>query len=201
MGPDSAAQAAFARDGYLALGPLLAGEELARLDAAFDGLVDRAAQSARFPSREALLAVVQCWVDPWRHDPAFAALRAHEAIVGAARALLGVATPRLVRQQLVVKAPRATFTIPWHQDRPTLPIGDGPAVVLWLALDDVDEGAGALRYVPGSHRDSGLEAAPVTLETARGEALAHHPDVWHASAPNRGPTWRRAVIHVWEPAP
>src|SRR5581483_9191587 len=77
---------------------------------------------------------------------------------------------------------------------------------------------GCLAYIPGTHRDGerrptafttgerdpdGHEALPLLDARARegervlalaraGEALAHHPLVWHGSAPNRSATHRRA---------
>lgn len=42
--------------------------------------------------------------------------------------------------------------VPWHQDGHYWPIRPLATCTVWVALDDVSVGNGALRYLPGSHR-------------------------------------------------
>lgn len=51
--------------------------------------------------------------------------------------------------------------VPWHQDGEYWPIRPLATCSLWIALDEIDEENGALRYVPGSHT---------------GEVFSHHTD-------------------------
>ncbi|MGD9535886.1 MAG: phytanoyl-CoA dioxygenase family protein [Alphaproteobacteria bacterium] len=42
--------------------------------------------------------------------------------------------------------------VPWHQDGEYWPIRPPATVTMWIALDRVDRGNGAMQWVPGSHR-------------------------------------------------
>ncbi|MDG2284650.1 MAG: phytanoyl-CoA dioxygenase family protein, partial [Alphaproteobacteria bacterium] len=42
--------------------------------------------------------------------------------------------------------------VPWHQDGPFWPVAPLASCTVWIALDRVDEGNGAMRMIPGSHR-------------------------------------------------
>jgi phytanoyl-CoA hydroxylase len=50
------------------------------------------------------------------------------------------------------KTPGDSTVTPAHQDGYYFMLEPQEALTMWLALDDVDEGNGCLRYVPGSHR-------------------------------------------------
>ncbi len=145
---------------------------------------------------------------------------AHAAgVVDVARSLLG---NHLLLWDSSVPLKRAgsgdRFT--WHQDATYWGLEPPDrAVTVWVALSDVPSGAGALRYVPGSHRggprahrqnpepgvmlrrgqrvDDVDEDGAVTVELEAGEAVAHHPLVLHASAPNRSPYDRLGVACVY----
>ncbi len=47
--------------------------------------------------------------------------------------------------------------IPWHQDGIYWPLKPMASVTLWIALDEVREGNGCMRVVPGSHRQGFLK--------------------------------------------
>ena len=62
---------------------------------------------------------------------------------------------------LFLKPPGDGKEVPWHQDGQYWPIRPLATCSLWIALDEVNEENGAMRYVPGSHQ---------------GELYAHHTD-------------------------
>ena len=135
-----------------------------------------------------------------------------------------------VRSIFFDKTPDANWLVPWHQDlsiavkeRVDVP-GYGPwstkegvthvqppvhilksMVTLRLHLDDCDESNGALRVIPGSHRQGRLDAASiaearklrdeVTCRVQAGDALLMRPLILHASSQAESPTHRR-VIHL-----
>ncbi|MCF3650433.1 phytanoyl-CoA dioxygenase family protein [Synoicihabitans lomoniglobus] len=51
-----------------------------------------------------------------------------------------------------IKEPRSTSTVGWHQDAYYWPMAPHNSVTVWVAFDDVDEGNGGMKIIPGSHR-------------------------------------------------
>lgn len=140
------------------------------------------------------------------------------------------AAPRPVRAILFDKTRAANWLVPWHQDVTIAVLsrrevaGFGPwsvkggiphvqppvtllaqMIAVRLHLDDSDASNGALRVIPGSHRDGRLgpeqiahlraATAEVVCEAAAGDALLMRPLLLHASgksASNR----RRRVLHI-----
>lgn len=190
--------------GFAVVGRLVAREDLPELRAA---------------AERALVGVASSdygWIrhDPWRVEPALErALRA-PAVAALARAL---GAPRLFQDHVISKPPGAEAEVAWHQDHAYWPLASPRGATLWVALDDVDEDNGCLRYLPGTHllgerraadftrgaaqpaRDDlpPLDAAAraheaVAVPLAAGEAVVHDPLVWHMSPPNRSDRPRRA---------
>lgn len=129
--------------------------------------------------------------------------------------------------ELICKFPQADSepaepgVIGWHQDDHSFRHWAGEICTVWLALVDVDEQMGPVRYVPGSHRWGRQEAAgfffetdldeqrakigtPVGREWAEAPAVldagavsAHHRLTLHASGPNSRDTPRLGLaIHL-----
>lgn len=134
-----------------------------------------------------------------------------------------------VRAIFFDKTPEANWRVPWHQDltiavaeRKTIP-GFGPwslkegihhvqppleilegMLTLRLHLDDCHAANGALKVLPGSHRngigsiageDACIQSEAVTCEVLKGGALLMRPLLWHASSPASVPSHRR-VLHI-----
>ncbi|WP_425398990.1 phytanoyl-CoA dioxygenase family protein [Aeoliella sp.] len=94
---------------------------------------------------------------------------------------------------------------PPHQDNHYFQLSPPQVVTMWLALDDIDEENGALRYVPGSHRmgrrphqttkvvgfsqgitnygpDDHAEEQLVCMQA--GDLVVHHGETIHRAEPN-----------------
>jgi len=212
-------RAALADRGFAALGPVLEGDDVARLRAA----ADRLAASAH-PGPYGRIVH-----DPWRRDPVFADLLAARA----APAACAIAGPLVLFQDtLIVKPPGSTAAINWHQDYSYWPLDRPAGLTVWIAFDDADLDNGCLRYLAGTHREGerrpadfaegasmparpdlppldadARAAAAIALPVAAGAALAHDPLVWHMSPANPSPRPRRAwsISFVapgarWDPA-
>lgn len=150
------------------------------------------------------------------HDPIAAELGTDLGLTGLAAGLLG-AEPRLFGFTYVVKPPRSSVVVLWHQDghpwRERL--GIEHALTLWVALDPATPDSGGLRVIPGSQR-TGLhplhtrvdvanvfgwasdpdlvdEAAAIDVELEPGDVSVHHPALFHASGPNRTGRRRAAL--------
>lgn len=153
--------------------------------------------------------------DARRRSPALAAIIPAAAEV--ARACLGAAEVVLFQDHVIAKPPGTAGAVEWHQDYVYWPLDAPSGVTMWLACDDADDDSGCLRYLPGTHRlgerraadfvagagqsgnaaleplDAAARAAEaVAVPVAAGDALIHHPLVWHMSPANRSSRQRRA---------
>lgn len=126
-----------------------------------------------------------------------------------ARELLGDEDVRILWDSVFCKPPAAEGTRPtaWHQDWVHVPLDRRGMMTIWIALYDVGEPEGCLRFVPGSHRvgplgrpdmngpdydldhllrpsDFDLIGAPVSAPLKAGEATAHDGLLVHGAWPN-----------------
>ena len=136
--------------------------------------------------------------------------RAVEQLIGA--------TPLLLSDQIFMKPPRFGSTKPYHQDNAYfLCFPDDHVITAWIALDDVDEANGCLRYIDGSHRGPILphEAVPgepfnkvppedlidlskeSLAEVKKGGVVFHHSKALHTSHRNESDRWRRGYATHW----
>lgn len=148
-----------------------------------------------------------------QYDAYFGRLLASERFVGLAELLLGgpVINKNMQWFNKPAGAGRAT---PPHQDGYYLMLEPNEAVTMWLALDDVGEDNGCMRYVSGSHLgglryhertetlgfsqgipDYGAEdRSREQAVTARpGDLLVHHSLMIHRADANRSDRKRRAL--------
>ena len=128
------------------------------------------------------------------------------------------AEPYLVVDQIFMKPPRFGSAKPYHQDNAYFRCHpDDEVITAWIALDDVDESNGCLRYIDGSHRFPILDHHEVSGEghhlepvlagvDMRRESLApvrkggvvfHHSKTLHTSHRNTSDRWRRAYATHW----
>lgn len=131
--------------------------------------------------------------------------------------LIGV-QPLFFSDQIFFKPPRHGSIKHYHQDNAyfhLVPADHG--ITGWVAMDDVNEANGCLRYIDGSHLGTILDAKPVpgaehdlmpdpTLIDLSKELLApvrkggvvfHHSKVLHGSAANTSDRWRRGYATHW----
>ena len=125
------------------------------------------------------------------------------AIVDAVESVLG---PNIVcwATHLFNKQPGDTRSVPWHQDAVFWHLTPRQTCTVWLAIDDADDENSALRFIPGSHKEGGLEwealdgqdvldkqvpnaeqfGEPVTNTLKAGQFSVHHDLLLHGSQPN-----------------
>jgi hypothetical protein len=124
----------------------------------------------------------------------------------------------------IYKPPGCSSETPWHQDEAVYCLSGKrkprSLVYFWVALDEVDEACGSIRFLPGSHRhpllphgwrngDPGSslvvegpieEDEAVTVSLRSGDATVHHPRTMHGSGPNVSDRCRKAwVLGVGRP--
>ncbi|WP_039019921.1 phytanoyl-CoA dioxygenase family protein [Halocynthiibacter namhaensis] len=139
--------------------------------------------------------------------PLLAELAKTPAILDAVESILG--DNLLVWSvELFIKEAHTEKTVSWHQDITYWGMGEtNDEVTAWVALSDVTEQAGCMRFIPGSHKNGivdhedtqdennllsrGQQIAGIREEDAQmgalkpGEMSLHHGRCFHASGPNR----------------
>lgn len=155
-------------------------------------------------------------------DDAVFELISHPAIGEWAAGIVGAKWIQAWAVQLLVKPPGrgGKGLVGWHQDKHYWPYWDGEAFTAWVALSDVTEDSGPVRYVVGSHRWGFLEGSdffgtddaeqkaklqlPDGVEWREGAAVMkpgqvvfHHRLTLHGSGPNLSNLPRRSfAIHL-----
>ena len=166
-----------------------------------DDLETAEAELAEDPERLALLRSY-----PDRLLPSFDKLIRHPALIEAASSVLG---PDLMvwSAGLFIKEANSPKIVSWHQDLTYWGLDTAEETTCWVALSDVSKASGAMKFVPGSHRESlvdhidtfdennlltrGQEIAvevdekdAVIVELKPGQASMHHGHLFHGSGPN-----------------
>ena len=131
----------------------------------------------------------------------------HPRILDAVEAILG---PDLLvwGATFFIKEPHSESYVSWHQDLRYWGLDSDAEVSAWVALSEVTEANGCMRFLPGSHKGEllphndtfaetnvltrGQEAAvqidpadTVLVPLAPGQASLHHGKLLHASGPNK----------------
>tara|TARA_B100001123_G_scaffold341349_1_gene387042 strand:- start:30 stop:794 length:765 start_codon:yes stop_codon:yes gene_type:complete len=126
--------------------------------------------------------------------------------------------PVLLSDQILMKPPRFGSAKPYHQDNAYFLLDPADAAVTaWIALDDVDEQNGCLRYIDGSHHEGLLPHHPIPGEehnkvpppdlidlskeslapVGAGGVVLHHTVTLHTSHRNESDRWRRGYATHW----
>ncbi len=210
--------AAFRQQGFVVVPDLLSDDELERFGKQVDaGVARRKAHDTRAVAEKSRYeqSFQQC-MNLWEDCPGVRPLSFHQRIGEAAARLLGVERLRLWHDQALYKEPGGRETDP-HQDQPYWPIHETDTITAWLPFDGSSLEAGAMGYIPGSHRfgvrkfvnifgDEPYDLAagpesrgvePVFVEVPRGAVAFHHGLTFHLAKPNRSPRMRRVHTVIY----
>ncbi len=211
----------YQRDGVIVLRQWLSPEELA--DARTQVARYQAEQLARLPPGDYTLEPDGRTVrNLWRleqHDAWFRDFALQPRFLEALRPLL-TGEPVLVGVETFNKPALVGSAVPPHQDNAYFCQTPPDVLTLWIALDAATEANGAVEYLPGSHHElrahrasgvkgnsMGLAEPPRAGESGAflgiinpGDALVHHCQTIHFSAPNRSPEPRLSLICVYRAA-
>ena len=135
--------------------------------------------------------------------------------------LIGV-EPVLVTDQIFMKPPHFGSAKPYHQDNYYFKCDPADHVITaWIAMDNVDESNGCLRYIEGSHKgpvlphetpdpDEPYNLVPppelidfskeALAEVNKGGVVFHHCKTLHTSHRNESDRWRRGYATHWASA-
>jgi ectoine hydroxylase-related dioxygenase (phytanoyl-CoA dioxygenase family) len=154
---------------------------------------------------------------PFTKHAAFRAFALDPRLTGLVSQLMGQA-PLLATDQIFMKPPRFGSAKPYHQDNFYFRLSPpDQALTAWIALDDVDEQNGCLRYIAGSHKGEvlphtaipgepyNLVPDPALIDLSRetlapvckGGVVFHHSKVLHTSHRNESARWRRGYATHW----
>lgn len=161
--------------------------------------------------------------DAWWADSVIASIVTSPVIGRIAAELLGVEEVYLWHDQLLWKpgTSEAFGNVGWHQDKGYWSSASGEEMITaWVALDDITEDMGPMRFVSGSNHwdllpqgsffDGNLEAQRERIESSgsgswneaaalmsAGQASFHHCKTFHGSGPNTtGRSRRSLAIHL-----
>lgn len=213
------AREAFERDGYLALPGFLSSAEIAEVDAALTALIaDVVPQLPReqifYEERSDPTSLKQIQ-QLFAHSPFFEGLFLGSRFERVAQVVLNGPVEGK-NMQYFNKPPRIGKPTPPHQDGYYFMLDPCEAVTMWLALEEVDEENGCVRYVRGSHRlgmrhhgrtqtlgfsqgitDYGSEedmANEIAFPARAGDLLIHHAMTVHRADGNASATRTRRAL-------
>jgi phytanoyl-CoA hydroxylase len=210
------------RDGFVIVRQLLSVDEFTELRSELDryvrDVVPTLSDAEAFfedKSRPETLKQIQ----HMQHDPFFGKYVRHPKWGALAETLVGEPVA-CEGPEWFNKPPGTKHVTPPHQDNYYFCLSPPNVVTIWMALDEVDDENGCLRYVRGSHlrpirphaRTNVLgfshgitdygdadRAAEVRIHLAPGDIVAHHGNTVHRADANRSPKRnRRAFAMVFK---
>lgn len=202
VGADEAQWKSWKEDGYVVLENAIAGEDLSRLQKAFDEGLE--ATKPVWLENVAAGHQSSAYVDipnPFEQDEAFLNITDHSSTVGILRDFLG--EDMLARGMTARAVPQSPISyVGWHPDmhRSSFPLH----IKVQIYVNDVGVDRGAFAYVPGSQKaDAGpyprvkrLDAMPGVkpLPGKAGTAVIFNCYGWHTSLINRTVVPRKSLI-------
>jgi ectoine hydroxylase-related dioxygenase (phytanoyl-CoA dioxygenase family) len=212
----------YEQDGVALIRGLFTSSQLADIRAELDRYVrdDLAAKPADARTLEADGKTVR---NLWRleqHDPALVPMVARPEIVALASRLVQ-SDPLLCGVETFNKPARIGSGVPHHQDNAYFCQTPPDMLTIWIAMDPVTLENGPVYYVRGSHKlgmlptkpsgvkgnSIGLAEPPATPLSAQfcgllepGDALIHHCETIHHSAPNTSDHSRLGLLLVYRGA-
>jgi hypothetical protein len=131
-----------------------------------------------------------------RELPPFRAWALDAPLVGLTRqALPGASCVTVYVDQIVGHLPESTDLLAVNREAPYVPVMGKQVVRLWVPLDKVTAGSGAVRYLTGSHRGPGSGSDWLVAECDLGDVVLHHPRIVHGAV-ERG-DHRRVVASAY----
>ncbi|MEM7032384.1 MAG: phytanoyl-CoA dioxygenase family protein [Chloroflexota bacterium] len=155
---------------------------------------------------------------PFLKDDVFQALALDSRLTTLLCSFLDGRKPLLARDQILMKPPQFGSAKPYHQDNFYFRMQPADQVITaWIAMDDVDERNGCLRYISGSHQGGLVPHEPIPGEpfnlvpppdqidlhkeavapVGKGGVVFHHGQILHTSHRNESERWRRGYATHW----
>lgn len=201
----------FRCDGFVVVHDLFSPGEMRRFATAVDRAIDdREDQLPPMGERDEYDRMFSQHYNLWESSEEVRALTFEPRLARIASELLRAPALRVYCDQSFYKEPGSSGT-GLHQDYALLSIAESNTLNVWIPLEGCTRGAGALGYLPGSHKYGGvthldllrgmdplakvrhLVDRPVFLELPAGSVAFHHVLTYHLSEPNRSSGVRKAL--------
>lgn len=216
----------YRQNGYMLVDSLLNSQEIAKIKAVIDELIQDAERTGQYDS---LLEFEKEPVDgrriprrifnPYEQHEAFRTLAASDKILSYVRSLLG---PDIALQhsKLNMKPRKVGAVVEWHQDYTYFPHSNDSLVGVLIYLDDACEENGCLQVLSGQHHRTFNHALPdgsfagmitemitedlhgpvISLPACAGSAIFLHPFTPHRSSTNNSDSPRSTLIFEYRAA-
>ncbi len=192
----------FNSEGFLAYGPILSLIEVNQLLTHYvDMFIRETVQNIREQAEGETNDFVHQIMNTHLINKAIGKLVHHPRIVDLVEPLIGP-NIQVFGDQALYKPPLHGGEVPWHQDNAYWQCDPSNLVTCWIALGDVTEDSGAMRFIPGTHtrgimgHKPGFQGTkrlkevdadvsdPVTVELPAGGCSLHHCLTLHNTKPN-----------------
>jgi len=159
--------------------------------------------------------------DHWVANPEFLAFARDTPVPAIVARLLGSEHVWLYEDSVLVKEPGTADRTAFHQDLAYFHVDGDQVCTVWIPLDRVDPGNGAVRYVRGSHHDRTAfrpnlfvtsqalpdtegddvgdhsdDPALIDFATEPGDVVVHHARTIHGAFANASPDRRRRALSI-----
>lgn len=213
LGSDRVAD--FRRDGFVRLPGLCSAGEVAAYRAVIaDATARLNAEQRAMTERDAFGKAFLQTQQLRLRDDAVSRFVTARRFAKVAADLMGVDGVRIYHDQSLFKEPGGVNPTPWHQDLYYWPFDDVNACGLWVALVDVTDDMGGMRFATGSHTHGFLGNHAISDESQEtyqrwiaahgaevvrtapmkaGDASFHYGWTVHAAGPNRSDRMREAM--------
>ena len=214
-------KANFDRDGYVAIPQFLDSAELKNISESMVNFIQH--QVPRMPAKYVFYednqdpSTLKQLQDIHVYDPSFESLLNGSKFEEIASILL---EDKVLGKNLEYfnKPPRIGKPTPAHQDAYYFMLNPPKAITMWMALEEVDEENGCVRYIPGSHltgmrphgrtntlgfsqgiTDFGDEdfAKEIPVRAKPGDLLIHHAMTIHRADGNKSDRSRKALGFIY----
>ncbi len=203
--PDAAQKARWENEGYLVFENAIQGEDLKRLQTAFDYWADagKAEWLDRVEAGEAAATFYDI-PNPFEKDPVFIDIVDYPSYYGALM--------EFTDDELILLAPQVRTVAPWPVSytgwHPDVAQSNPLHIKVQIYVNDVPSGCGEFAYVPGSHKpNAGPYTRPQRQESMPGHktfpgkagtAIMFNSYGWHVSMDNHSDVPRKSIILIYE---
>lgn len=198
---------AYQNDGYLIIPGTIQASRLDQLYEAYRRLRAELADLCGVKFEDYIREISQLR-DLWRFSSEFERFLFSEEIAKLAPQFFCSGECRLLHDHIINKPLDNNSIVPWHQDYAYWPVDNAEGLSFWIGFTDLDESAGVLEVVPGSHLWG--EDAPVdfmndgrkyecfeALAVRKGDIVVLNALTWHRTTENTSVDERVAYITLF----